>query len=65
MPDSDTTIPWDQLLTDIHKRLVLPIIGPALVTVGSSPLTPREEPSATQILLNVANVPAFAREHGN
>ena len=28
------TIPWDQLLTDIHKRQVLPIIGPALVIDG-------------------------------
>ena len=36
MPD-DPAIPWDQLLTDIHKRQVLPIIGPALVTVDDSP----------------------------
>jgi hypothetical protein len=44
-------IPWDQLLTDIHKRQVLPIIGPALVTVGDEPLID-------------AIVPDFACEHG-
>ena len=36
MPDSAATIPWDQLLTDIHKRQVLPIIGPAFVTLEES-----------------------------
>lgn len=55
MPDSAATIPWDQLLTDIHKRQVLPIIGPALVTL--------EESGATLPLVD-AIVPDFAREHG-
>lgn len=46
---------WDQLLTDIHKRQVLPIIGPALVTV---------EEGGRALPLIDAIVPDFACEHG-
>jgi len=52
---SPVGIPWDQLLTDIHKRQVLPIIGPALVTVDVG--------DRTQSLINTI-VPDFAAEHG-
>ena len=58
MPETMTTaedpIPWDQLLTDIHKRQVLPIIGPALVTI---------EDGGKPVPLIEAIVPDFAREH--
>ena len=36
MSESLYQIPWEQLLTDINKRQVLPIIGPALVTVKNT-----------------------------
>lgn len=55
MPTAPDTIPWDQLLTDIHKRQVLPIIGPALVTVDEG---------GNSIALVDAIVPDFACEHG-
>ncbi len=55
MSDSSLTETlWDQLLTDIHKRQVLPIIGPALVTV---------EEQSKQVPLIDAIVPDFACEH--
>ena len=55
MPSITETIPWDQLLTDIHKRQVLPIVGPALVTV--------DEGGHVQPLVD-AIIPDFACEHG-
>ncbi len=54
MTDCSETIPWDQLLTDIHKRQVLPIIGPALVTV---------EEGGKRVPLVDAIVSDFACEH--
>ena len=52
MSDREAAIPWDQLLTDIHKRQVLPIIGPALVTL--------DEGSDKSVPLIDAIVPDFA-----
>lgn len=55
MNSEENAIPWDQLLTDIHKRQVLPIIGPALVTI---------ENGGKPVPLIDAIVPDFACEHG-
>lgn len=55
MSDRAAIIPWDQLLTDIHKRQVLPIIGPSLVTIDEG---------GRQTPLIDAIVPDFACEHG-
>lgn len=55
---AENIIPWDQLLTDIHKRQVLPIIGPALTTITV------DEAGGAPLPLIDAIVPGFAREHG-
>ena len=55
MSDTADSIPWDQLLTDLQKRQVLPIIGPALVTL--------EENGSLTPLVD-AITPDFACEHG-
>lgn len=55
MTAAEDQIPWDQLLIDIQTRDVLPIIGPALVTV---------EEGGRQIPLIDAITPDFARLHG-
>ncbi len=55
MSAAENIIPWDQLLADIHKRQVLPIIGPALVTVDVG--------GPSQPLID-AIVPDFTKEHG-
>lgn len=55
MSAAENSIPWDQLLADIQTRNVLPIIGPALVTV---------EESGRQVPLLDTLVPKFAHSHG-
>lgn len=55
IPDRATSIPWDQLVNDIHDHRVLPIIGPTIVTV---------EENGRSIPLIDAVVPQFARQHG-
>lgn len=54
-PGSLDGVPWNRILRDIHNRHVLPVIGPALVTVNDS---------GRQVPFNDWLAPEFARRLG-